>query len=157
MHPKAGSGPAFWIGTVVGWSVVAYGVYGIFHNHIDTRPTLKARELGRFFAGLLVGHDVLVVPLALLVGLAVNRLVPGRVRSFVQAAMIVSATLVLFAYPAVRGFGRHVDPANHTLVPRNYAHGLLLSIALVWAAALVLAAVKLLRGRRHRRRSAPDG
>lgn len=153
---ETGVGPAFWIGAVVGWTLIAYGLYGKYHNRIDTRPTVKARELGRFFAGLLIGHDVLVVPLVLLVGVAVARLVPGRVRAFVQGAMIVTATLALFAYPSVRGFGRHVDPANHTLVPRNYARGLVVSVALVWAAALALAAAQLVRSRHRRSLPTPE-
>ena len=31
-------GPLFWISAAVGWGIIAYGLRGLFHHHVDTRP-----------------------------------------------------------------------------------------------------------------------
>jgi len=31
-------GPVFWLSAAIGWAVIAYGLRGLFHHHVDTRP-----------------------------------------------------------------------------------------------------------------------
>lgn len=106
----------------------------------------------RFVVGLALVHDLVLAPLVVLVGWGVVRLVPARARGAVQAALIASAVVALFAVPFVRGYGR--VSTNPSILPRNYAHGTLVVVALVWLAAPV---ALVIRWRSDRRRYAPSG
>jgi hypothetical protein len=129
--PLSHRGPAFWITAAAGWALIAWGVRGALHHRVDTRPG----QLLRFFATGLGAHDLLLAPLVLGAGLVVARCVPARWRSTVQGALVVAGPLALYAYPLVRGYGRVLH--NPTSLPRNYASGLGVVIAVVAAGALV--------------------
>jgi hypothetical protein len=135
-------GPAFWISAVAGWAIIAWGVRGVLHHHLDTRPA----ELLRFFAGGVLAHDLVLSPLILVAGLAVARVAPGAGRSFVQAALIISGVVALFAYPAVRGYARVLH--NPTSLPHNYVAHLAAVVVVVAGATAVLGATRAVR-RRH--------
>lgn len=139
-------GLPFWAGAAVGWALIAWGIAGVARNALDTRPA----DLVRFVAGGIVLHDLLIVPLALLVALVVVRAVPRRMRRWVQAALVVAAPLALFAYPQLRGYGR--IPGNPTALPHDYATNLTL-VLLALAAALATVAVASAQWSRRRRRS----
>ena len=51
----------------------------------------------------------------------------------VRAALDGQRSLVLVAWPFVRGYGG--DPANPSLLPRDYPAGLAVAVAVVWAVA----------------------
>ena len=143
---KAGAG--FWISAAMGWVVIAVGVRGILEKHIDTRPG----QLARFVVGGALLHDLLVAPLVILAALLVARAVPGRARPFVQAALLVSAVVALFAYPLVRAYGLATN--NPTSLPHNYAANLLIVLGVVWAVVALLAFRRLRVGGRSPRRGA---
>lgn len=63
--------------------------------------------------------------------------------------MVVSAMVALAAYPEVRGFGRF--PGNPSLLPRDYAAGLLLVLFIVWGVTAVLVFASIRRGRAQRK------
>jgi len=107
-------GPMFWLAAAAGWALMIFGVRGIFIHHIDTRPW----DLGRFFAGGLIGHDLLFAPLVAVVALAARRVIPGRLRGPVEAAVFVAGTVFLFAYPGIRRFADVLH--NPTSLPHNY-------------------------------------
>ena len=134
-HP---AGPRFWISAAVGWAVIGWGVFGIFSNSIDTRPA----NLAKFVVGGALLHDLLVAPVVILAGVLIGRAVPARARGPVQAALVVSGIVALFAWPLVRGYGLAIN--NPTSLPHNYGRNLLILLGLVWAAA---AAAILLRFR----------
>lgn len=142
-HVRSG-GARFWITTAVGWAIIAYGLRGLLHHHLDTRPT----NLAKFVIGGALIHDLIVAPLALVAGVVVSRAVPGRVRGIVQGALIVSATLVLFSYPLVRGYAHVLH--NPTSLPHNYTANLAIVLGGVWGIALVAGVFRL----RHAPRSA---
>jgi hypothetical protein len=123
------AGPVFWITAAGGWAVIGYGLWGVFHHHIDTRPT----NLAKFVVEGALLHDLAFAPIVLILGVLLVRALGGRARAFVQAALIVSGCVALFSYPLVRGYGH----ANHnpTSLPHNYTANLALVLALVWAAA----------------------
>ena len=125
------------IGTVVGIACTAIGVQALFEHAHDTRPPIVARWL----LGLALAHDLLLVPAALGVGAAVRRWVPRRVRGEVAGALIVSGVVILEAWPAVRGYGRL--PTNPSVLPRNYSHGLALTLLAVWLAAAAVAVIRI--------------
>ena len=137
-------GLRFWGTAAAGWALMLWGWRGVLDHHVDTRPA----ELGRFVLGGTLVHDVIVVPVVLLVGLGLRRVVPARWRSPVQFGAVVSACVALFAYPLVRGFGHVHD--NPTSLPHDYTVNLVVVVGVVWATVVV--AVTAL----HRRRR-PDG
>jgi hypothetical protein len=137
-------GPLFWVSAVVGWALIAWGVRGALLHDIDTRPA----ELARFLLGGALIHDLVVAPLVLFIGLGVARLVPSAWRGAVQAAAIISACAVLFAYPLVRGYGRAAN--NPTSLPHNYGRNLFLVVAAVWLVTVAVAAVRRWPSRRSR-------
>lgn len=134
-------GPLFWGSAAVGWALIAWGVRGALNHDVDTRPG----QLVRFLLGGALAHDLVLAPLVLLAGVVVARAVPGRWRAPVQAALIVSGTVALFAFPLVRGYGRiHRNP---TSLPHDYGTNLAVVLAAVAAAATVAALVSASRRR----------
>ena len=134
-------GPLFWVSAAAGWAVILWGVRGALHHHIDTRPA----QLVRFLLGGALLHDLVLAPAVLLTGVLVARAVGGRWRAPLQAALFISATLVLFSYPLLRGYGRVLR--NPTSLPHNYAANLAVVVA---AVAAMTAAVALVSAS-HRR------
>ena len=136
----------FWVTAAIGWLIIANGIRGVVVNRIDTRPA----SLTRFVVGGALVHDLVVAPLVLLAGILLARTLRGRrpLRAVVQAAAIVSALVVLFAYPLVRGYGR--ASGNPTSLPRNYGAGLAVIVGVVWAVALGVVALGWVRQRTAR-------
>jgi len=119
----------------VGWAVITgVGLRGIFAHSIDTRPA----NLARFVVGGALLHDLVVAPVAIVLGVALMRVVPGRARAAVQAALVASVVIALFSYPMVRAYGLATN--NPTSLPHNYARNLLVVLAVVWVAAGAVAA-----------------
>ena len=119
----------------MGWSVIAFGLRGIVEHSLDTRPA----DLARFVVGGALLHDLVFAPLVIGAGVMVARAVPKRARVVVQAALVVSGIVTLFAYPLVRGYG--VAANNPSSLPHNYARNLLIVLAIVWVTAAVALAV----------------
>jgi hypothetical protein len=130
-------GPLFWISAAAGWAVIGFGLRGIFQQSVDTRPP----DLARFVVGGALLHDLVVAPLVILAGVLVARVVPGRFRAVVQAALVVSGVVALFSYPLVRAYGLAAN--NPTSLPHNYARNLLVVLGVVWAVAAAAAVVRL--------------
>ena len=137
-HPLPGPlGPRFWISAAVGWAVIGWGVAGIFRHSLDTRPA----NLAKFVVGGALLHYLLIAPVVILAGVLVARAVPARFRGPVQAALIVSAVVALFAWPLVRGYGLAAN--NPTSLPHNYGLNLLIVLGVVWAVAAGAVLLKL--------------
>lgn len=134
---------SFWASAVVGWAIVAYGVRGLLHHHVDTRPG----NLARFFVGGALVHDLLFAPVVLLAGVGLARAAPRRVRAWLQAGLFVSGCLVLFSYPLVRNYARVIH--NPSSLPHNYAANLTITLGVVWGALIAAATIAavLNRGR----------
>ena len=131
------AGPLFWISAVAGWAVIGFGLRGIFQHSLDTRPA----NLARFVVGGALLHDLVVAPLVILAGVLLARAVPGRARSVVQAALVVSGIVALFSYPLVRAYGLAAN--NPTSLPHNYTANLLIVLGVVWAAAAAAVVLRL--------------
>ena len=132
-------GATFWVSAVAGWAVILVALQGILSNRIDTRPA----SLARFVVGGALLHDLVVAPLVLLLAFVVMKLVPLRARSVVQAALVVTVVVTLFAFPLVRGYG--LAARNPTSLPHNYALNLAVVLAVVWAVAAAVLVVRLRR------------
>ena len=83
----------------------------------------------------------MLAPIALSVAWILRRVVPRIARGLVLGALAISAIVALYALPLVRRFGAQAD--NPSFLPRNAGAGLVLVIALVWAAAALLLAARL--------------
>lgn len=122
-------GPLFWLSAAVGWAVIGYGVRGAYLHRIDTRP----RDLATFALGGALLHDLVVAPLVIVAGVGVARATPARFRSVVQSASIISACLILFSFPLVRGYGHVLH--NPSSLPHNYTANLAVMLGVVWLIA----------------------
>lgn len=113
--------------------LMVYAVLGAVSD-----PTDRLGGHATFLPAVLVGHDGLLMPLAIGVGALVRKFVPRLARGLVAAAMYVSGVLVFVALPLVLGFG--AMPDEPSALPLNYGRGLMLTLAIVWvtAAATVL-------------------
>ncbi|MDQ6928153.1 MAG: hypothetical protein M3159_05750 [Actinomycetota bacterium] len=134
----------FWPLALLGWLVMTYAIRGIFMHSRDTNPS----QLFRLLVGLDLVHDLVLAPLVIAAGYGLTKLVPARVRPPVTAGLFVSAAVVLYSYPLVRGFGRFAA-FNSSRLPNNYATGLVVVLAAIWVVTGVLVAVRL---RRHQSR-----
>lgn len=116
----------------IGWAVMAFGIRGLFHERLATNPTHSIR----LFLEAAIVHDALIAPVVFALGFLVSRLVPARVRAAVQSGLIVSAVVVAFSYPLVRGFGRAAT--NPSALPLNYGRGLAIVLTAVWVVVVLV-------------------
>ena len=123
----------FWVALAVGWSMIAFGIHGII-DRVGGRTNPVG--LARLFIGLNLVHDVVVAPVVIVAGVALGRVLPRAVRPVIQGALIVSAVVVLYAYPLVCGYGRIAE--SPSVLPLDYGHGLLVVLATIWAATLAI-------------------
>jgi hypothetical protein len=112
----------------VGLSVMAFGVVGLFHSANRTHPG----QWIRWLLGALLAHDIIVAPLVFGVAALVVSRIPPPWRAPVQGGLVASGMVILVAFPFVRGYGR--TPENTSILPNNYAWGLLITLAVIWAA-----------------------
>lgn len=132
-------GARFWGAFALGWGLIGFGVWTVFDRAGATRPV----EFAAWFLGLAVLHDLLVSPALSFAARAFGSRIPVRWRGIALGAAVVSGSLILVALPPLLG-----DPAdNETLLPRNYAAGLVVALASVWAVAVVSGAVVARRSR----------
>ena len=129
------------IGLALGLPVMAYAVRGSFVDRDLTHPT----ELARWIVGLAVLHDLVLVPVVLILGVGLRRLVPTASWPPVRTALLTTAVLVAVGWPFVRGYGR--NPSVPSLLPRNYATGLAAAVGVVWLVAAGWSALRLRRAR----------
>lgn len=134
---------AFWVGLAVGGLLLAYGARGA----LAELPGVELTSFFRYFVGAAVVHDLLVAPAAGAVALVVARRAPRVAVGPVQAALLVSAIVVLVAWPFVRGYG--VTPGEPSFLSRDYGRSVLVVLAVVWASATVAIALRMLRSRRR--------
>jgi len=66
-------------------------------------------------------HDFVLVPVTLLLGLALIRLLPANLRASVAGGLVVLGTVTLMAVPVLGGWGANAD--NPTILDRNYPVG----------------------------------
>lgn len=146
-------GLAFWAGLAIGWAAIAFGLWSLVQRAGATRPIVFAG----WFLGLLVLHDLVVVPIVLALGVVLRGRVPPRMRGAISGAIAATGILVVVSVPALAGFG--IQPDNPSLLPRNYPFGLAAVLVVVWVATTVVA-IRAIRGSRsasHREaRPQPD-
>jgi hypothetical protein len=129
-------GPLFWVSAVAGWALIGWGVRGLLHFHVDSRPA----ELVRFFLGGALIHDLVFAPLVLGGGVVIARLSPSRWRAYVQGTLLVIGAVALFAYPEVRDYARILH--NPTSLPHNYTANLAVVAGVICVLAVAVGLVR---------------
>jgi hypothetical protein len=134
--PERQTSPVFWIGLVVGWGVMAYGIWGFLQDH---RRTVPARTVW-WIAGTAVAHDAIVAPVATLIGLGLAALLPRWARGPVAAAVAASGVVLMFSYPLLRHFGRRAD--NPSILPLDYPRNVAVVLAVIWVSSAMALVVR---------------
>ncbi len=138
---KTTGGPVFWVGVVIGWTVIILGVRGLLHDHVATNPSVVARYVVE--SALIL--DLIVAPIACAAGLLIARLFKPPFRAIIGGGLIASAVISIYSYPFVRGFGR--NPNLPSALSINYARGLLIVLAGIWVVVAGLCAWALRQAR----------
>lgn len=125
-----------------GLAVLLFGAVGLATDAMGPHP---AKYLGFALAGL-VGHDALLVPVALVVGAVAGRVVAPRWWGLLRGGLFASAAVLLVALPLVTGGGR--TTTNPSALPRNYPVGLVVTLVAVWVGTAAIGAVRVVRSRR---------
>ena len=119
------------------------GVYGAFLL-LTRQDTDQLVSAAIWLASGVVLHDFVLVPLTLLLGLALTRLLPANVRAPVAGGLVVLGTVTLMAVPVLGGWGANAD--NPTILDRSYTAGWLVVTGVT--ILVVLLTVVRRRGRR---------
>lgn len=144
-------GAGFWIGLVVGFAIMAYGIVGALANQGATRPVRAATWL----VGADLLHDALVAPIVCAVGWLLVRIVRRPWRAPVRAGLVTSAFVIAIGWVPLRGYGR--IPDNPSLAPLDYATAMLTALAIVWIACGIWAAALAVRSRTKRSSTGASG
>ena len=104
----------------LGVAVAAYGAWLLLQEVADN-DWADLVDTAVWLAGGAVLHDFVLVPLTLLLGLALVRLLPANLRAAVAGGLVVLGTVTLMAVPVLGGWGANAD--NPTILDRNYPVG----------------------------------
>lgn len=129
---------------VVGAGLTSCGAWGLCTAERGPDPV---SYLGFVAAGVL-GHDLVLAPVALAVGAVVAGTVPRWARRPVLVGLFVSLTVTLLALPFVLRYGTRPD--DPSALPLDYGHGLLLVLGALWAGVAVVILVRAVPRPRHR-------
>ena len=140
-HAEPGRG--FWIGLALGAPVMTYGAVSL----VRQAGWPRAFAAGRWLAGGLLLHDLMLVPVVLAIVWVIGRATPRWLRTPLQSAVLGSALVLALAWPGLRGYGNRPD--NPTVHPLRYGSALLTVLAVVWVLAAVWSCWRFVR--RHPR------
>ena len=134
----ADGGATFWVGAAVGWAIIVVGIKMGLHDR-EFKPGL----LVKWAAGGLLLHDLVWLPVVAVAGTLATVVLRRRIPLVVAWAAATTIVMTLIAWPFVRGYGRRAD--NPSALPLNYAHGLLVYIAVTWLIGIVVLSVSRIR------------
>jgi hypothetical protein len=130
-------GRGFWACVVVGSAIMAWGVFLFLQ---DTPQWDRRLNFVAHLVGLDLAHDLLVAPIACLVGLVVARAAPCWLRAPVQAGLFASACVLAVAWLPLQGTASPVG--NPSIQPLDYTSATATVLGVVWIAALAWAAIR---------------
>lgn len=131
----------FWPGIVAGVGIMLYGLQGLMRESNLTHPP----NLFVYYLGGAIIHDGLVAPIVTLIGWSLKRFVPKKIWPEVRGVLFAAAVIGLYSWPFVHGYGRRPD--NPSILPNNYAVGLVDVLLFVM---VIAAGVAIVRARRSR-------
>ena len=136
-------GRRFWLGVAVGGATVAVALF-------ELATTLKLSSLlnlALLLGASGIGHDALWGP-AIVVGALLTVRLPAWMRGPVRLALVLSALLVLFAWPELHGYRGHAR--NPSAGPLNYQRNVLLTLLVLWTSVGAVCAYRRVGLRRAR-------
>ncbi|MDQ6874124.1 MAG: hypothetical protein M3042_03540 [Actinomycetota bacterium] len=138
---------------LAGAAFVVWGAYGLATTTRHPRPLPWLA----FFLGGVAGHDGLVAPLVIAIGVLVARFAPDRWRPYLVSGLILTGVVGLLAFPFVRRYGARSD--NPSILPLDYTRGLIVTLAAVWLGVVALAVTResIRRAGTGRRRAGVPG
>ena len=142
----------FWVSVVVGGAVCLYGLHGL----IGALHGIRSRQFLQWFVGADLAHDLIVAPLACLVGTIVARIVPASARAQVCAGLFATAVVLAIAWAPLHGYGHATAPGNSSVEPLNYATAVVTVIVTVWTLAGTWLVIALLRRSARQRKPIAD-
>jgi hypothetical protein len=131
-------GRLFWVGTVLGWIVIAYGAKLLLDD-----PEAKWFNTARLVALGIVAHDIVWLSLSVGAGWLCARIIGRRVPYWIRWGTWTSIIVLAMWFPLWRGYGDRIG--NDTILPRNYGTSILILLPVVWIGAF---GWELLRRRR---------
>ena len=143
LAPAAGPhrpGPFAWVVIATGWIVIGVVIAGVLRESERTHPGSWAT----WVIGAALVHDLIVLPVVLLVGLGLGRLLRPAWRAPIRAALTVAVVLAVVTWPTVRRFGARPD--NPSLLPLDAGRNL--AVVAVGLAVGALGFAVLRAGRR---------
>jgi hypothetical protein len=109
---------------IVGAAVAAYGGWLLWNLRRETLP-----DVALWWAGGVVLHDFVLVPIVLGAGVLLARFLPDALRAPAAVGAVVLGTVTVMAVPVLGRFGARPDIPS--LLDRNYLAGWLLIAGLV--------------------------
>ena len=135
--PRA-HGPTFWIGVVIGWAAIAFGVRGVFKDG-------GAVGFGQWFIGVAIAHDVVVAPIAFATAWLAGRILPRHAVLPVRLGLASTGLLTLVTWPLLWGYGRAAS--NPTALPLDYRRNYAAALVAIWLAVAGSVAIGWIRRR----------
>jgi hypothetical protein len=132
---------------LAGVGCAAYGIVGLVGATSDRSLTSAVKWL----VGGALAHDLVIAPIVVCAGVLLARLLPGKVRPYVQSGLFITAALTLVGLPFLSGRGYRAT--NPSALALNYGRGYGIAVGIVW---LLVAAVALLRTRHRAKKATPD-
>lgn len=123
--------------------LIGYGAWGLLTP--DRAPAFL-RYLALFGLGI-VGHDLLLAPVAIAVGALVARWTPPSLKGPIRGGLFVSLAVTLVALPFALGYGYRPDVPS--ALPYDYSRGLVVTLAGIWLGVAAVALLRAVRRRRH--------
>ncbi len=133
----------FWAAIAPGALMILFGFRGLLE--VTEPPAFWS--VARWFVGGNLAQDLLISPLVCVIGFALARWLPARIRGPIQGALVICGVIGLASYPLVRRFG--ATPGEPSFLDRDYGRSVLFLWGYVWLATAGIIAWRFVRARRR--------
>lgn len=138
--PAPAPSPYRWAWYLPGLAAVGWGGYGLLTAAMGPEPL----KWGLFFVLGIVGHDLVLAPFVVGVGLLLTRVLPAALRAPIQVGLIGTGVALLAGFSLAIGRGTSDDIPS--ALPYNYAGRVAMLLAVLWVVMAGWAAFRLAAG-----------
>jgi len=139
--PEPAPSPYRWAWYLPGLVAVGWGFYGLLTAPMGPDPL----QWVLFTALGVAGHDLVLVPVAVGVGLLVARILPKVLRAPAQVGLIGTGIALVAGFAYILGPGVSADVPS--ALPFNYAGRVAVLLAVLWVAMAGWAVLRIVRAR----------
>lgn len=140
-EPAPAPSPYRWAWYLPGVVAVGWGGYGLLANVPEPFSYAVFVALG------IIGHDLVLAPIAVAAGWLVGRVAPAVLRAPLQVGLFGTAVLLVAATPYLSGRGLSADVPS--ALPFDYRARALVLLTVLWAGMAAWTLVRFLRSRRR--------